>query len=122
MPNGQPAQLANLQPAFGPKNLAPRSSAHVLRSITKCRKLSPETVDIVAAIMRDPNEPSTVRLRACEIILDKAIPGPRARDDRSGSEERPRLQFIEVIFHDPKEALQAKPNGHDTFAVSFDAE
>lgn len=46
----------------------------VKKALWKCCKLSPEMVDIAARIARDEREETKDRLRAVEIILNKAIP------------------------------------------------
>jgi hypothetical protein len=73
MPNGQPAQLANLQ-RFQPGHKAPRYSAAVVKAITECRKVSLEMVGIVLDVARDPETPVAVRLKAAELILERALP------------------------------------------------
>lgn len=77
--------------------------------------------------MHDPEEPSVLRLRAAEIILDKAMPRPKARDDHVIiAEDRGGPQCIEIRFVRPGEApplVEARSNRHPgTFSVSFDAE
>lgn len=77
MPNGQPAQLANLRPwtpATAPRGKRARRSADVDKAIRLLRKLAPKAVDVIASIMLDPKQPTAMRLRAAEIILDKTWP------------------------------------------------
>jgi hypothetical protein len=126
MPNGQPAQLANLRPAQ-PGNKLGAQSKFALTALRRCRKLSPESVNILAKLMRDETEPSAIRLRAAEIILNKALPSPKVRDDSDTTTEATGLRFLEVIFVKPGETLEAvrTANGLNggsagTFAVRFD--
>lgn len=77
MPNGQPAQLANLRsytPGNGPKDPRARHSRHVDRAIRFIRKCTPETAEFVVGVMRDPEQPIMARLRAAELILNRTIP------------------------------------------------
>lgn len=77
MPNGQPAQLANLRPYTsenGPKGPSARHSGHVDRAIRFIRKCTPETAEFVVSVMRDPEQPIMARLRAAELILNRTIP------------------------------------------------
>src|SRR3982751_757154 len=119
MPNGQPAQLANLRPIQPGQKIANRTSAMTLKALGKCRRVAPEMVDLLVGFARDPSEASNIRVKCAEIILDKALPSPRARADQTG-EGGPTLSLLEVVFVRPGETLEAaKGNGH-TFAVSFD--
>jgi hypothetical protein len=75
MPNGQPAQLANLRPwrpGAAPKG--GRRSVDVDRAIRLARKYSPQAVEFIASVMLDPEQPTALRLKAAEVIIDKAIP------------------------------------------------
>jgi hypothetical protein len=124
MPNGQPSQLANLRPHVPGQKPSGSRSVHALTALRRCRKLSPESVDILAKLMRDPTEPSAIRLRAAEIILNKALPSPKVRDDSDTTTETTGLRFLEVIFVKPGETLEGvrTANGLNggTFAVRFD--
>ena len=65
---------ANLKPPWQRGHKSPRASAAVLKGITKCRKLTPELVDFLAGVMRNEEHDIAVRVRAAEILLNKAIP------------------------------------------------
>lgn len=70
-----PNSLANLQAPFEKGHAPSRVNSSVRRALWKCRKLSPEMVDLAARIARDEREETKDRLRAIEIILSKALPG-----------------------------------------------
>jgi|SRR5215469_4258282 len=109
--------VANLTP-FQAGNQAPRVSKYSYRALTKCRRMSPEMVDFLASVVRDATEPTSYRLKAAAIILDKALPGPRARNDDTG-EPQSAMRFLEVLFVRPGETVTAEPSGGGAFAVTF---
>jgi hypothetical protein len=76
MPYGQPAQLANLQPAWpkGHKPNTTRRSRDVDKALRILRKAAPDAADLLASIMRDPKQPTKYRLEAALIILKIALP------------------------------------------------
>jgi len=118
-----PNAIANLTP-FRPGHNSPRSAAS-LRALTKCRKLSPETVDFLVSVMRNPLEPTPVRVKCAEIILDKALPSPRVRNDETttaqddGHTRHLVIEFVgssqPIILNQPRDApAYSNANGHDS--------
>lgn len=83
-----------------------------MRAITKTRKLAPEAVDFCATVMRSPDEPTPLRLKAAEIILSKAIPttsGAQFNIDANG------IGLLRVEFITGEQTPQqssGKGNGH----------
>jgi hypothetical protein len=71
-PNG----LGGFQPGHPPLSLnggRPKSvSAIQLYALAKCR----EAIDVAARVMKEPKEGDSVRLRACEMILDRGVGRP----------------------------------------------
>ena len=74
MPNGQPAQLANLKPPWRRRNKAPRRSRDVDRALREYRKLTLEAAKFVGKVLRDETEDTRLRLKAAEIIALHGMP------------------------------------------------
>jgi len=76
MPNGQPAQLANLRPAWKAGSAPPgsRRSRDVDRALREYRKLTPEAAKFVGKVLRDETEDTRLRLKAAEIIALHGLP------------------------------------------------
>src|SRR5215467_7214834 len=118
---------ANLRPPFERGNSFGSKSGATLGALRKCRNLSPETVDYLISVMRNEEEPTVIRVRCAEIILNKALPSPRVRDDQStvaldeGGTTHLTIEFVNatrklVIEHEPVGHAPSSPvtNGHDT--------
>jgi len=73
MPNGQPAQLANLKP-WKRGNSAPRRSRDVDRALREYRKLTLEAAKFVGKVLLDEGEDTRLRLKAAEIIAQHGLP------------------------------------------------
>jgi hypothetical protein len=119
MPNGQPAQLANLT-HFKPGHKTPRYAASVVKSIAECRKVSPEMVEFTIGVVRDPEAPIAIRLKAAELILERALP---KRDNSltaqfalgEGGGLTVRLEIIDAANdRHESETITITPNGSDT--------
>jgi hypothetical protein len=124
MPNGQPAQLANLRPAWkrGDAPKAGRRSLDVDRAIRIARKHSPEAISFAVECMRDAGAAWSERLKAVQIVLAAGLPkDPDAINKALGESDGPR--YLEIVFVKPGEVIehQPKPNGNGTgtFAVTF---
>lgn len=124
MPNGQPAQLANLQPPWlpgGPPK-SPRRSAKTDRAIKKFRALTPEAANYAGRVLRDEGEATRYRLQAMEAILRYGMPKNLDEALAAAMGEGGRV-YMRVEFIRPGDNaadLDAKPNGHGgTFEVSF---
>ena len=103
------ASLANLVP-LAPGNKLPRASAHVLRAIVRCRKLSPEMVEICAKIARDDEADYDTRLREVEIILNKAI--PRGKDSpHTTLDVGAKCIRIEIVDPSTDDVITIEPGG-----------
>lgn len=123
MPNGQPAQLANLKP-FQPGNrpASSRRSRRTDRAIKTFRFLTPEAADYAGRVLRDEGESTRYRLQAMEAILRYGMPKNLeellAKAMGEGARAYMRVEFIRP--GDNASDLDAKPNGHGgTFEVSF---
>jgi hypothetical protein len=99
MPNGQPAQLANLRP-FKPGNRAPRRSADVDRAIRLARKHSLEAILLAVECMRDAEAAWPERLKAVQLILNAGLPKDPDATDRALDENRG-FDFLEIRFVSP---------------------
>jgi hypothetical protein len=96
VPNGTPAQLANLKP-FQNGNMARRRSANVDRALREYRKLTPEAARFVGKVLRDEGEETRLRLKAAEIIALHGMPkgdaAKRALDGIEGVNSL-RVEFV----------------------------
>jgi hypothetical protein len=117
MPNGQPAQLANLK-TFQPGHKAPRYSAAVIKAITECRKVAPEMVGFTIGVVRDPEAPIAIRVKCAELILERALPKREnslaAQFALGDGALTVRLEIVDAANdrHEP-ETITITPNGHD---------
>jgi hypothetical protein len=75
-----PRQLANLalSPRFRPgesgnHNGASTRPKNLERAIRRVRDLAPAAIEYLGKVLRDENAPMHFRLRAAEVILDKAL-------------------------------------------------
>jgi hypothetical protein len=100
MPNGQPAQIANLKP-WQAGNTARRRSRDVDRAITRMRQWSPLAVKCCVKVIQDENEPTALRLKAAIAIIDKAIPNAGASAawnmDSEGGTPLLRISFVDAV-------------------------
>ena len=124
MPNGQPAQLANLRPAWQPGE--PRQHRRTIktdRAIKIFRSLTPEAAEFAARVLRDEGESTRYRLQAMEAILRYGMPKNLeellAKAMGEGARAYMRVEFVRP--GDDAVDVNAKPNGHGTFEVSFGA-
>lgn len=95
-----------------------------MKTVSLACTASPEMLGIVLGIARDPTEASAVRIKAAESVLRIAFPQKSTIQVTPGSESGA-TRFLDVVFihrGENGEVLEGKPNGHDTFTVSFDAE
>lgn len=95
-----------------------------LRCVAKAGRVSPEMLDIAIEMARNEEEASQVRLKAIELVMRIAFP-QKSIVQVSPDGEALGTRFLDVVFiHRDAEGqvIDAKPNGHDTFTVSFDAE
>jgi hypothetical protein len=125
MPNGQPAQLANLHAPFLPGNAhgGARRPAKTDRAIKTFRSLTPEAAKYAARVLRDETESTRYRLQAMEAILRYGMPKNLeellAKAMGEGGRAYMRVEFVRP--GDDAHDVNAKPNGHGTFEVSFGA-
>jgi hypothetical protein len=125
MPYGQPAQLANLKPAWEP-GAAPkggRRSRDIDRTLRIARKGCPEAMLYAVQVLKDVEEGTRYRLKAAEIILGIGLPKDldAALAQTLGKDG---ADWLDVRFHWPEEVIEhkPKPNGHHpgTFSVPFE--
>jgi len=125
MPNGQPNQLANLHEPFlpGNKHAGSRRSVKTDRAIKTFRNLTPEAAEYAARVLRDEGESTRYRLQAMEAILRYGMPKNLeellAKAMGEGARAYMRVEFVRP--GDDAVDVNAKPNGHGTFEVSFGA-
>jgi hypothetical protein len=112
MPYGQPAQLANLKPAWpkGHKPNTTRRSRDVDKTLCILRKAAPEAADLLASIMRDPKQPTKYRLEAAVIILKYSMPKNAAEIIFGTGTAEPRLEvrFVEGGIEYSRDEWQAR--------------
>lgn len=116
--------LANLRPPFERGNTVGRINKAKLRTVSEACKASPHMLKFIIDLVHDSMEPSAVRLKAAEAVLRIAFPQKSTIQVTPGSESGA-TRFLDVVFihrGENGEVLEGKPNGHDTFTVSFDAE
>lgn len=106
--------IENLKP-FQPGNKAPRRSRDVARAITNARKLLPSAVALCGEIIGDTSEAKALRLKAAEVIIDKAMP----RSIDPGNVFGDGISELRIVFVHPS------GNGHDidpphTFTVPIE--
>lgn len=120
MPNGRPAQLANLQPAWGPGGpTSTRRSRKTDRAIRIFRDLTPEAALYAGRVLRDEEESTRYRLQAVEAILKYGMPKNLEELLAKAMGDGTRA-FMRVEFVRPGDtSVDARPNGHGTFEVSF---
>jgi len=126
MPNGQPAQLANLNP-FKPGNTASRRSAFPDRALRLARRTTVEAIETAIKCMRDSDAPWPERMAGVKVILAEGLPKKRDAFEALFAAAASGYGFIEVRFVRPGDhaaVIEAKPNGHapDTFRIEYDAE
>lgn len=119
MPNGQPAQLANLRPQWQPGEQPKPGLKYVERMMERGFKISPQAISVIGRIVKEDMVhgelvPLHLRLRAAEYIVDKTWPkmpaGAQVTIEGASS--------LEVNFHFP--GGDTKANVHAT--VTFDAD
>lgn len=115
------ASLANLQPAWQPGRSANERGATkgYRRVLAESRRLSFEALQTVTACMRSQDAPWPSRLRAAEIILDRAWGEP----DKNVQLEVDNLTEVRIVFV----RAQQQGNGKliegepaQSFSVSFE--
>jgi len=96
MPYGTPAQLANLRPR------RPEQHRSYKRVLAEARKASPETMQTAIKCMRDPEASWPARLKACEMILDRAhgAPDKLLQTDRENGAAGTSALRIEIVDPD----------------------
>lgn len=116
------ASLANLQPyAPGQSGNARGVTRGYRRVLSESRRLSFEALQTITACMRSEEAPWPSRLRACEVILDRAWGEP----DRNVQVEGDNLTELRIIFvHAPGHAGNGKivegEAAQSIFAVPFE--
>lgn len=114
--------LANLTP-FQPGNTAGtganRRSRYVDRTLTMARKGCPKAMKLALDLIDDEEASMRYRLKAAEIVLEAGLPRDldKALDTMLGGRTLMRIEFIRP--GDNATDVDAKPNGHGTFEVSF---
>src|SRR4051812_28260842 len=74
------ASLANLRPfPRGKSGFAGQQPRGYRVTLTAARKASPEAMQTVIECMQDPNAPWPARIKACELILERAWGKPEQR-------------------------------------------
>lgn len=119
----QANSLANLRPPFERGNTINRVNKGKTNAVAMACRVAPEMLKICIDMARDLAEPPGVRLKAVDIVLKVAFPQKSTIQVSPGSEVGTR--FLDVVFiHRDSEGqvIEGKPNGHNTFAVTFDAE
>lgn len=120
----QANSLANLRPPFERGNTINRVNKGKTNAVAMACRVAPEMLKICIDMARDLAEPPGVRLKAVDIVLKVAFPQKSTIQVTPGSESGA-TRFLDVVFihrGENGEVLEGKPNGHDTFTVSFDAE
>jgi hypothetical protein len=134
MPNGQPAQLANLK-SFRPGHVPKPAtrSRRTDRALKLFRNMTPDAAAYAARVLADENEHTSYRLKAMECILTYGMPKNLDELLAKAWGEGGARAFMTVEFVRPGERsehgafgdgsvpvdVEVKPNGHGTFAVSF---
>lgn len=121
MPNGQPAQLANLRPPWEPGTQPKPGARYIERMINRGNQYAPQAIAIIGRVMKDEEQPMSLRLRAAEYIVDKTWPKPAAGSGEVTIGGVEGADWLDVRFHFP--GSDTKPNGHaETVRVSFDSD
>jgi hypothetical protein len=114
------ASLANLQP------WQPGQSGNVVRGRTRgyrrilseSRKLSFEALQTITACMRNEEAPWPSRLRAAEVILDRAWGEPDKHVQLDGASG---IALLHVEFHGAEHAApRPNGNGHDIIDIPLE--
>lgn len=114
-----PASLANLTAPFAPSNKLPRRSGKTDRAIRLFRDLTPEAALYAGRVLRDEEESTRYRLQAMEAILRYGMPKNLEELLAKAMGDGTRA-FMRVEFVRPGDtSVDATPNGHGTFEVSF---
>jgi len=120
MPNGSPAQLRNLRPyakgQTGNHSGRPPKYHDVLRA---ARLASPDAVRVLRQCIGDPEAPWAARVRAAELILDRAFGKPKEPSELRAETSIPalRIEFVSTSQHTEREAIEGQ---RVIDALSFD--
>lgn len=120
MPNGQPAQLANLRPQWQPGEQPKPGPRYIERMLARGNRVAPQAMALIARTINDPEVPIEQRLSCAKYVVDKHWPKPIGGGEVTiGGIDG--ADWLDVRFHFP--GSDTKPNGHaETVRVSFDAE
>ena len=119
MPNGQPAQLANLRPQWQPGEQPKPGPKYIERMLARGNRVAPQAMALIARTINDPEVPIEQRLSCAKYVVDKHWPKPIGGGEVTiGGIDG--ADWLDVRFHFPSDT---KANGRaETVRVSFDAE
>jgi len=124
MPNGQPAQLANLRPRrWNPGesgNARGKRQSH-RECMRLARKAAPDAMRVVIELMHDPEVPPAVRLAASSCVLDRAL-GKASTHVEAGDETAIpalRIEFVQANGSNDQRTIDDDSNLRVIEAIEF---
>ena len=93
----------------------PKKTAAELKAVEKMKKLTPEAVDVVVAILRNPKASFYARLQAAEIIFNRAMGRPETylKVDQAEQSVQASVARLQVLFGTVEEAEENAPAQDD---------